>query len=162
MTEIGWTEERIEELKAMFHAGFSASQIARKLGAVSRNAVIGKLHRIGLKRGERPPTSAPGNSIMGAKNPSAKRPPRRALEALKKHSDEPEPLGPMNDFPSSGKCRYIHGELSQGTMQCCAHPVVVGTSWCEHHLLHVVDTAAIQVQGKRRPLWWGYLAKSAA
>jgi GcrA cell cycle regulator len=44
----GWTDERIEALKELWAAGLSCSQIACRLGGVSRNAVIGKVHRLGL------------------------------------------------------------------------------------------------------------------
>ena len=45
---MSWTEERIDRLKAMWSKGATASQIADELGGVSRNAVIGKAHRLGL------------------------------------------------------------------------------------------------------------------
>ena len=47
---MSWTEERIERLKKMWHDGATASQIADGLGGVSRNAVIGKAHRLGLEQ----------------------------------------------------------------------------------------------------------------
>jgi len=47
---MSWTEERIERLKKMWHDGATASQIADELGGVSRNAVIGKAHRLGLEQ----------------------------------------------------------------------------------------------------------------
>ncbi|NBC35510.1 GcrA cell cycle regulator [Novosphingobium sp. FSY-8] len=46
---MSWTEERIEKLTKMWEGGATASQIAEELGGVSRNAVIGKAHRLGLK-----------------------------------------------------------------------------------------------------------------
>jgi GcrA cell cycle regulator len=46
---MSWTEERIDRLKAMWTKGSTASQIAEELGGVSRNAVIGKAHRLGLE-----------------------------------------------------------------------------------------------------------------
>ena len=46
---MSWTEERIEKLAKMWEGGSTASQIAEELGGVSRNAVIGKAHRLGLK-----------------------------------------------------------------------------------------------------------------
>src|SRR6478735_5629179 len=46
---MSWTEERIDRLKAMWTKGATASQIADELGGVSRNAVIGKAHRLGLE-----------------------------------------------------------------------------------------------------------------
>ena len=55
---MSWTEERIERLKKMWHDGATASQIAEELGGVSRNAVIGKAHRLGLE--QRPSPVKPG------------------------------------------------------------------------------------------------------
>lgn len=46
---MSWTDERIDQLKAMWEKGLTASQIADELGGVSRNAVIGKAHRLGLQ-----------------------------------------------------------------------------------------------------------------
>ena len=45
---MSWTDERVETLKKMWGEGQSASQIAKELGSVTRNAVIGKVHRLGL------------------------------------------------------------------------------------------------------------------
>jgi GcrA cell cycle regulator len=45
---MSWNEERVEMLKTMWSEGKSASQIAKELGGVTRNAVIGKVHRLGL------------------------------------------------------------------------------------------------------------------
>ncbi|MEC8197651.1 MAG: GcrA family cell cycle regulator, partial [Pseudomonadota bacterium] len=45
---MSWTDERVELLKKMWGEGQSASQIAKELGGVTRNAVIGKVHRLGL------------------------------------------------------------------------------------------------------------------
>jgi hypothetical protein len=46
---VSWTDERIDQLKRMWEKGMTASQIADELGGVSRNAVIGKAHRLGLQ-----------------------------------------------------------------------------------------------------------------
>ena len=63
---MSWTDERIDQLKAMWERGLTASQIADELGGVSRNAVIGKAHRLGLqsrpspvKANEAPKKAAP-------------------------------------------------------------------------------------------------------
>src|SRR4028118_2052185 len=45
---MSWTDERVETLRRMWAEGASASQIAKELGGVTRNAVIGKVHRLGL------------------------------------------------------------------------------------------------------------------
>src|SRR4051794_41918150 len=65
---MSWTEERIERLKKMWHDGATASQIADELGGVSRNAVIGKAHRLGLE--QRPSPVKPGEE-REAKTPAA-------------------------------------------------------------------------------------------
>jgi GcrA cell cycle regulator len=64
---MSWTEERIERLKKMWHDGATASQIADELGGVSRNAVIGKAHRLGLE--QRPSPVKPGDE-KDAKKPA--------------------------------------------------------------------------------------------
>lgn len=54
-----WSDERVLKLKSLWTAGLSASQIARALGGVTRNAVIGKLYRLGLVgRKPSPPKAA--------------------------------------------------------------------------------------------------------
>lgn len=55
---MGWTDERVELLKKLWADGLSASQIAAELGGVTRNAVIGKVHRLGLSGRTKSPTSA--------------------------------------------------------------------------------------------------------
>jgi len=58
---MSWTDERVETLKRMWAEGQSASQIAKELGGVTRNAVIGKVHRLGLsnRNGGPAPAAAP-------------------------------------------------------------------------------------------------------
>ncbi len=70
---MSWTEERIERLKSMWAEGSTASQIAEDLGGVSRNAVIGKAHRLGLE--SRPSPVKPGEEKeKKAKAPKAAKP----------------------------------------------------------------------------------------
>jgi GcrA cell cycle regulator len=54
-----WTQERVENLVRLWAEGFSARQIAEKLGGVTRNAVIGKAHRLNLQRGTEVPEARP-------------------------------------------------------------------------------------------------------
>jgi len=56
---MSWTDERVEKLKKMWGEGQSASQIAKELGGVTRNAVIGKVHRLGLSNRNGGATDAP-------------------------------------------------------------------------------------------------------
>lgn len=73
---MSWTDERIERLKSMWASGSTASQIADELGGVSRNAVIGKAHRLGLE--SRPSPVKPGEEkekkAKAAPAPKAEKP----------------------------------------------------------------------------------------
>jgi len=76
---MSWTEERIERLKKMWHDGATASQIADELGGVSRNAVIGKAHRLGLE--QRPSPVKPGEEKEAKKAAPAPAAPRATPKA---------------------------------------------------------------------------------
>jgi GcrA cell cycle regulator len=80
---MSWTDERVELLKKMWAEGQSASQIAKELGGVTRNAVIGKVHRLGLSNRA---GSAPAST--GAKPATAEKP---APGAAKPAAAEPKP-----------------------------------------------------------------------
>lgn len=66
---MAWTDERIDQLKTMWEKGMTASQIAETLGGVSRNAVIGKAHRLGLQA--RPSPVKANDSDSGTSAPAA-------------------------------------------------------------------------------------------
>src|SRR5262245_51840909 len=70
--EMSWTDERVEQLKRLWSEGLSASQIAAELGGITRNAVIGKVHRLGLSGRAKAPSSA-------APRPRKTRPPSHVL-----------------------------------------------------------------------------------
>jgi len=79
---MSWTDERVELLKKMWAEGKSASQIAKELGSVTRNAVIGKVHRLGLAsriagdaEGAAEPAPAPSPAAAPVPPPSAAAPP---------------------------------------------------------------------------------------
>src|SRR5437588_8821453 len=93
---MSWTEERIERLKKMWHDGATASQIAEELGGVSRNAVIGKAHRLGLE--QRPSPVKPGEEK------EAKRPVAAAPKPAAPKADAPRaaPAAPAATGPQDG------------------------------------------------------------
>ena len=98
---MSWTEERIDRLKAMWTEGATASQIADELGGVSRNAVIGKAHRLGLEA--RPSPVKPGEEKEGAKKPVKAAAPKAARpkiesSAASPHADDVAP-GDAPDGP---------------------------------------------------------------
>ena len=88
---MSWTDERVETLKRMWAEGQSASQIAKELGGVTRNAVIGKVHRLGLSNrveGEDQPAAAPvPPELQPAAEPVAAAAPAEPAQI----EDEPEP-----------------------------------------------------------------------
>ena len=78
---MSWTDERIERLKKMWKDGATASQIADELGGVSRNAVIGKAHRLGLEPRPSPVKPNEEKDKKAAPAPAAAQGPRRARTA---------------------------------------------------------------------------------
>jgi GcrA cell cycle regulator len=98
---MSWTDERIDKLRTMWEGGATASQIADELGGVSRNAVIGKAHRLGLKA--RPSPVKPNEKP--AARPAAA-PPKKAQadDAPPFEIDEPaeraEPAEPVAERPT--------------------------------------------------------------
>ncbi len=69
---MSWTDQRIDQLKTLWEKGLTASQIADELGGVSRNAVIGKAHRLGLKSRPSPvKANEPDKKAAAAKKPAA-------------------------------------------------------------------------------------------
>ena len=81
---MAWTDERIERLKTLWGQGMTASQIAEELGGVSRNAVIGKAHRLGLEARPSPVRPNEPAAAVGA----AEQPETEAVD-----EPEPEPAG---------------------------------------------------------------------
>ena len=86
-TRMAWTDERIATLKKMWEGGSTASQIADELGGVSRNAVIGKAHRLGLK-------SRPSPVKAAEKKKAAPKPKPAAKPVAKKAAPRPVPAPP--------------------------------------------------------------------
>ena len=95
---MGWTDERVELLRKLWQDGLSASQIAKQLGGVTRNAVIGKVHRLGLSGRATP--SKPQRTVFKAPRPArpaaAPSAPRRIAEPL---SAAPVPLRLVDEAP---------------------------------------------------------------
>lgn len=135
-----WTEERLAELVKLKAQGLSSSRIAYRLGSVTRNAVIGKLHRMGLTtpRAARAAKRVVRRFTRAAPRVSVARQvllrqPALPTEAL------PDPRRPLPSArllaigeTEAHHCRYIH-DTSTGP-RCCSTTTVPGTSWCEAHL----------------------------
>ncbi len=84
---MSWTDERIEQLKTLWGKGLTASQIAEEMGGVSRNAVIGKAHRLDLKSRPSPVKSADSQKPKAA--------PKKAVKAADPASPKPEAPRPV-------------------------------------------------------------------
>ena len=102
---MSWNDERVEALKTMWGEGKSASQIAKELGGVTRNAVIGKVHRLGLsnrttsptKPADKEPKAKAAPKPKPAAEPAAKPEPAPAAEA------RPAPIPPRKTIVPAGQ-----------------------------------------------------------
>ena len=106
---MSWTDERVEQLKKMWNEGQSASQIAKELGGVTRNAVIGKVHRLGLSnRASGGATTKAAPEKAPAKAKAAKAAPRKApAPAAAEPAAEPAAAEPARPAPMSPARRAI-------------------------------------------------------
>ena len=129
---MSWTDERVDQLKSLWTEGLSASQIARALGGVTRNAVIGKVHRLGLA-GRASPTR-----IERPRLPSAPR--------LNGRPHTPEPVVVEEDpivmedgsfatvlTINNAMCRWPIGDPSENAFHFCGHKPKNGSPYCEAH-----------------------------
>ena len=88
---MSWTDERVELLKKMWTEGQSASQIAKELGGVTRNAVIGKVHRLGLSNRNGSAPEGTAESAPAAAAETAPAPKAEATAETATASAVPEP-----------------------------------------------------------------------
>lgn len=149
---MSWTDERVELLKKLWIDGLSASQIAAQLGGVTRNAVIGKVHRLNLSGRAKPASTAPrprkAGRVVGAPRPSA-----RAFvagnTALKIHAP-PAPRRVPNPVPiedlvvpislnvslmelNDSMCKWPIGDPTAENFCFCGHRNFNGLPYCEYH-----------------------------
>lgn len=155
-----WTSERVEQLKSCFNAGLSCSQIAHEIG-VSRNAVIGKMNRLGLSR--------PKDLIAGL----PKR--ERAAKSLRAKAWRPRPwdgaaaegtiLIAESSEPSAeaipggpgcsllelrhGTCRWPIGRPGDEHFTYCGHAAIEGLPYCPGHARLAYRAGGRQRSGAR-------------
>ena len=124
---MSWTDERIEKLTKMWEGGATASQIADELGGVSRNAVIGKAHRLGLKARPSPvkandkveaPAAPAAKPAAPRPAPAAAPPPRPAAPVAAPRTAAPSPAPTPAPAPAADAPRIVSvgpgGFLRQG------------------------------------------------
>ncbi|HEY5046632.1 MAG TPA: GcrA family cell cycle regulator [Rhizomicrobium sp.] len=129
---MGWTDERVEQLKSLWTEGLSASQIARSLGNVTRNAVIGKVHRLGLAG-----RAAPAR-IERPRLPSAPRISARHHAALPALVEEDPVILDDGNFATvltinDRMCRWPIGDPADNEFHFCGHRPKGGSPYCEAH-----------------------------
>jgi GcrA cell cycle regulator len=141
---MGWTDERVEQLKALWTEGLSASQIARVLGGVTRNAVIGKVHRLGLAgragpaRAERPRSSVSRKSVVHVAAPV---PEIVEEDPIILEDGKFATVLTINDR----MCRWPIGDPAENAFHFCGRKPKVGSPYCEAHA-----RKAYQPQQQRR------------
>ena len=150
-----WTEDRVETLKKLWADGLSASQIAGELGGITRNAVIGKVHRLGLSGRAK----APSSSVPRARKPRAPsqftrtvRSATRGNTALARHAfayldseqeQEPEPEFLDNIIPIAQRCTILQltdatchwpvGDPAAADFFFCGGKTLTSLPYCAHH-----------------------------
>ncbi len=140
---MGWTDERVELLKKLWLDGLSASQIAKQLGGVTRNAVIGKVHRLGLS-GRAAPSQPTRPTFKAPRAPRpAPAPQPRRVEAHASHA--PAPAQPQTPFiaeePGSATvltlgahmCKWPIGDPATDDFSFCGRRSETDGPYCPSH-----------------------------
>jgi GcrA cell cycle regulator len=164
---MAWTEDRVETLKKLWAEGLSASQIATRLGGVTRNAVIGKVHRLGLSgrvtpsRASRPRTSKPRQPSHPGRINTYRNAGATALKAemIAEKSPIPDPVpAPIREVEippgeratiltlSEKTCRWPIGDPSADEFHFCGRMPSVNMPYCQHHC----QIAYQPIQDRRR------------
>ena len=149
MTVLTWTDDRVEQLKKLWEGGLSASQIAAELGNVTRNAVIGKVHRLGLSGRAKSPSSAaprprkarPAQHMMRVSRPVSRG--NTALAHAFEVELEPDPIAHDNVVPMSQRlsllelneatCHWPIGDPSSSEFFFCGGKALTSLPYCAHH-----------------------------
>ncbi len=149
---MSWTDERVELLKKLWQDGLSASQIASELGGITRNAVIGKVHRLGLSgraktaRPAAPRTRKPrrpsaprtvnqvaGNTALKAEAaPAAEQRQVRAPATVTELVIPPEERATIMSL-NEHTCKWPVGDPARDDFYFCGRRAAEGIPYCEHH-----------------------------
>lgn len=149
MTAINWTDDRVEQLKKLWESGLSASQIAAELGNITRNAVIGKVHRLGLSgRAKAPSSAAPRQRKVRAPQHMMRisRPMSRGNTALAQAFEVEEAADPVafdNVVPMGQRrtlleltedtCHWPIGDPGSTEFFFCGGKALGGLPYCAQH-----------------------------
>jgi len=148
---MSWTDERVARLTKLWSEGLSASQVAAELGGVTRNAVIGKIHRLGLsgrdkpasKSGPRQKRTARTNGYSRANRSTSRTAKTNNVANLAKVSSQPidhsvdlvapEPLRIKLVNLTESTCKWPLGDPQEIDFSFCGHAIKSDTPYCEYH-----------------------------
>ena len=147
---MSWNEEKIEKLKKLWGKGSTASQIAEIIGGISRNAVIGKAHRLNLssKIKTRNASSSQNFDNSSEENSSKQRRGRKSkFQSLIIEKDfEPENPKQLEDLTEE-VCKWPIGHPDEDSFYFCGRNSLKEFSYCKLHILY-----AFQPKGKKEDI----------
>ena len=150
---MGWTEEKVQKLKELWGKGNTASQIAEIIGGISRNAVIGKAHRLNLSAKIKKRISPNDQNVQKLKtevNNIQKRGRRTRFKSLLIEKDfEPENPKQLEELDEQS-CKWPIGHPNESSFYFCGRTSLKDFSYCKLHLLYAFQpkTKKEEVVGK--------------
>ena len=136
---MSWNDEKVNKLKELWGKGNTASQIAEIIGGISRNAVIGKAHRLNLsaKIKTRAATSSQTfDSSIESKDIKSKKSRKSKFKSLIIEKDfEPENPKQLEDLDEES-CKWPIGHPNESNFYFCGRSSLKNFSYCKLHLLY--------------------------
>ena len=136
---MSWTDEKVAKLKELWGKGSTASQIAEIIGGISRNAVIGKAHRLNLsaKIKTRLATNQNKDCYKSEKQEISKKSKRGKFRSLILSKDfEPAKNLQLEELTEQ-TCKYMEGHPNEASSSFCGRKTVEKFSYCPLHLIVV-------------------------